>query len=745
MRLIKLIGLLTFGFGILGANVKGDTFTATGALNTAREAQTTTRLDNGQILVVGGCNSSGSPTATAELYSPATGTFAYTGSLNFARGMHTATLLQDGTVLITGGLSSGCSALAASTATAELYNPSTGTFSVVGSLQYARYHHSETLLTNGDVLIAGGTSTCPLFVCTVIAKAEIYTPSSETFAATGSMHYARSFHTATLLNSGSVLVAGGAENGSGTNSSAELFSTSTGTFAVTGSLNTARSSQVATLLANGKVLVAGGIKGSTYLSSAELYDPTAGTFSATGNMTTARSDACATLLSDALVLVAGGSSSGSTFLSSAELYNPTTGTFAADASMLTTRQGREITSLLSSGAVLVAGGINASGVLADAELYNGPFVGYVDPKFVVVGVTYAPPDPSSNTFVTYGNSTFIGTTNSVMNSFTSGKTFTVSLTRGFKIGKVLSGSVKDTYSTTSSQTTKNTSSVTVSFQTSTSEKTFGTGSYWTPVNNDYDTVWVWLNPVLIFSTSGNIVTSNGYGLDELDEAAMDIVGIQLGYLNGHFGSMPPDIQTSINRTWAAGQIWGSGQGPALTSADLAQIAAADPFSVATYGSTEIGFSPPSPETPDSRFTMSTCTAQSSFDYVQAAPSQVPAIFTCTLAYTNMSTQAQDISSTYSQTYSVDVSFTGSEFLSNFSSDVTSASTLSWTIDSNSSVTTSNTSTASLSDQGPPCNNVVQGQGPCVPVYDSGGNQPTQFFVYQDNMFGTFMFAPLHFY
>jgi hypothetical protein len=373
--------------------------------------------------------------------------------------------------------------------------------------------------------------------------------------------------------------------------------------------------------------------------------------------------------------------------------------------------------------------------------------GYVDPKFLVLGVTYAPPGPSANTSVSYTNSTFVGSTQSLSQSFMGSTTESVTLTRGFSIPMVASGKFSNTVATTATQSNKTTSTVTSSVQVSSGEKTFGTGDYFAPVNHDYDQIWVWLNPVAIFTINAGtpLPVWNGYGADSTDQNGLDIVPIPLGYLNGHFGAIPPDIQTSINRTWAANQMWPAGQGPALNSADLAQVASSDPFSVSTYGPNEIGSAPPSPSTPDNRFTLTTCNSSNSFSYLQAAPSTTANIFTCTLTYTNLSTLAQEISASYSQTFSVDDSFSGLGFFSDFSAELKTSNTLTWTTDAQSSLTTSTSSTGSLSVQGPPCNNVMLGVGPCVPVYDVNGNQPTQFMVYQDNMFGTFMFAPVHFY
>ena len=221
------------------------------------------------------------------------GVFENTGSLATAR-VHTATLLPNGKVLVAGGENA-----AADLASAELYDPASGTWTTTGSLVNSRSQHTATLLPNGKVLVAGGLGDGgPL------ASAELYDPASGTWTATGSLATARDGHTATLLPNGKVLVAGGF-NGSYF-ASAELYDPVSGTWTATGSLATARSLHSATLLPNGKVLVAGGLgAGDVALASAELYDPASGTWTATGSLATARADHTATLLPNGKVLVAG--------------------------------------------------------------------------------------------------------------------------------------------------------------------------------------------------------------------------------------------------------------------------------------------------------------------------------------------------------------------------------------------------------------------------------------------------------
>ncbi len=162
------------------------------------------------MLIAGGLGSSGL-LASAELYNPATGTFTATGSLNNLRYFHTATLLNNGLVLIAGG-----SGASGSLASAELYNPATGTFTATASLNTSRFYHTATPLSNGQVLIAGGTGSSGAF-----ASAELYNPATGTFAATSTLNTARYSHTATLLPTGKVLVAGGV--GPGVLATSELY------------------------------------------------------------------------------------------------------------------------------------------------------------------------------------------------------------------------------------------------------------------------------------------------------------------------------------------------------------------------------------------------------------------------------------------------------------------------------------------------------------------------------------------
>jgi Galactose oxidase, central domain len=350
-------------------------FLPTGSMTTPRLAHTATLLNTGKALVAGGINSytfvrNPPPpsrtlcfpvtTAQADIFDPAVGTFAATGSMTDSRAAHTSTLLQDGKVLVAGGSTS---RLAQTTIlrAAEVFDPAAATFTATGNMLTARELHTATLLTDGKVLVTGGLGGG--------MSAELFGPGTGSFTSTGSMTGPRYAHTATLLQNGKVLIAGGIGT-SGAVSTAELYDPVAGTFSPTGSMGTARWNHTATLLLpNGTVLIAGGLdQNHAALTSAEIYNPVTGMFTPTGSMQTARSEHTATLLPSGRVLVAGGGNY------VAELFDPVTGTFSLTGSMLIRRISHTAT-LLPNGEVLVTGsstpgGRFCGGATASAELYH---------------------------------------------------------------------------------------------------------------------------------------------------------------------------------------------------------------------------------------------------------------------------------------------------------------------------------------------------------------------------------------
>ncbi len=345
------------------------TWSRTGSLNVSRDSHTSTLLPNGKVLVVGGNDSNGT-LRSAELYDPANGTWSNTGNPVTDRAFHTATLLLNGKVLVAGGFS--CAPppqICFVRNDAELYDPSTGTWSGTGNLNNAREAHTATLLSNGKVLVVGGFGD----------TAELYDPISGTWSDTGRLNLDDTLvrPTATLMRSGKVLVAGGLLCNSnscsnGTNI-AKLYDPASGAWSSTGNLNTGRELHTATLLPNGKVLIAGGFIDTgfgTTTNSAELYDPDTGTWSITGNLNQGRAYHTATLLPTGQVLVAGGFfvQTLPNITDLAELYDPGTGTWSNTANLNIGRRFHPAT-LLFNGKVLIAGG-NGFGAPNSAELYE---------------------------------------------------------------------------------------------------------------------------------------------------------------------------------------------------------------------------------------------------------------------------------------------------------------------------------------------------------------------------------------
>ncbi len=274
-------------------------------------------------------------------------------SMHELRASHTATVLKDGRVLVAGGFKKGPDGHGQIySRTAELYDPRTESFVPTADMSVRRAGHTATLLPSGKVLIAGGFTEDGL-----TASAELYDPSSQTFALVGTMSVPRGGSTATLLLNGDVLVAGGGDVVA--TASADLFHSATNQFSPTGSMTAPRLAHTATLLPDGKVFVLGGASARTVLSSGELYDPATGTFAPAGTMKLPRYKHAAILLRDGHTLILGGSDERDWRgkYNSAEIYDWKSGKFTPIQSMATERfKFPSAVVQLNGGNVLICGG-----------------------------------------------------------------------------------------------------------------------------------------------------------------------------------------------------------------------------------------------------------------------------------------------------------------------------------------------------------------------------------------------------
>jgi N-acetylneuraminic acid mutarotase len=182
----------------------------------------------------------------------------------YVREEHTATLLNNGQVLLVGTLVG-----TAGRSVAELYDPTSNTWSTSGTMAYGRYDHAATLLNNGHVLVTGQNSTIGDAGGSI---AEIYDPATNTWSIAGTMAYPRYLNTSTLLNNGQVLVVGTLSINAG-QSIAELYDPVSNTWTEADTLTYGRRSHMANLLNNGQVLITTTSLSNPGQSIAELYTP----------------------------------------------------------------------------------------------------------------------------------------------------------------------------------------------------------------------------------------------------------------------------------------------------------------------------------------------------------------------------------------------------------------------------------------------------------------------------------------
>ncbi len=341
-------------------------------LSSARANASAALLQDGRVLITGGDSGSG-PVVTADFFA-ADGTISAAPPMLNARSKHVSVTLQDGRVLVAGGITAGGSA----TSTAEIYDPSTNSWTSVGTgMTEARSGANAALLPDGRVIIAGGQNGS-----SISSTIEIFDPVACSFSFAATMSSPRTQDAMAVRKDGRVIIIGGS-NGTSPIASTDILDPVAGTIGTGPTLAVARFGHTATTLLNGDVVVIGGNNGNADpaqmdVTPTELFDPTTGTFTTlAANLATPREGHLAFLLpNNNSVLIAGGTSAG-TAIASAELFAPAespegvwTYGFASIGSMSAARSSasgsaNQITAPSSvmqrNGVLMVAGGMDANG------------------------------------------------------------------------------------------------------------------------------------------------------------------------------------------------------------------------------------------------------------------------------------------------------------------------------------------------------------------------------------------------
>jgi hypothetical protein len=337
-----------------------------------------------------------------------------------------------------------------------------------------------------------------------------------------------------------------------------------------------------------------------------------------------------------------------------------------------------------------------------ATMTGGADVGSIGLKFMVLSVIYAPPGAKSS--VDYGSSTVLGTTSSITSTFSSQTGMSVKLS-----GTIASSKNSATVSNSFTAATDNSTSVEINKTIGNDIITPGPLNSNDGIDHDQDVILVWLNPLANFLATGtNTGQWTGYSFDGNDPAnEMDVVALYVAWLKNP-SLIPPGVAAALARTWATPPKDGSG--PGLTTADYQAILARDPFA---NGSTTID---------PARFDLQ---QGNTLFYEPPAAGGQPLTQKYILGYQNKTTLGKTVTDTYTVGYS-ETAGGGLNFSKwlNVNLEVTSSLELKWINKAATQDINTTNQNATLSLTGP----------------NTGYQGSTQLQLYQDNVYGTFMFA-----
>ena len=382
LRKLTLLALVVF-FGPIGSIVSAQSPSGHNIFvrvhnraHAPRVLHTQTLLSNGRVLLAGGFSTLSGllplGNKDLEIFDPRTNIFNVVTVMPTIRAMHTATVLPDGRVLFIGG--------AASTVV-EVFDPRTNTVSPVGNILNARAEHAATLLSDGRILITGGIRAHLSYrngafqlKLNLVRETELFDPKTGKSEILHTRNpIARRGHTQTLLGNGTVLIAGGDRSGN-----CLLLDPKTRVVRRVVRLTTSREDHTATLLPNGEVLIIGGSRRGKSLATAEVYDPVQERFfRRESTMSIVREDHTATLLADGRVLVTGGEDNQAgpkkkdVVLRGADVFDPNLKRFTRLMDLNSARDDHRAT-LLKDGRVFIFGGLNERDEVLDSGEFFVP-------------------------------------------------------------------------------------------------------------------------------------------------------------------------------------------------------------------------------------------------------------------------------------------------------------------------------------------------------------------------------------
>jgi hypothetical protein len=326
-------------------------WTSAGNMATARWSHSATLLSSGRVLVAGGITG-GVALASAELYDPTSTTWAATGALHVARASQTATTLGSGATVLVAGGDDNTQALSS----CEVYSTSTGTWTTTGSMSGTRDYHNAWSLDSTHVLVAAGVS-WTASTWNVLGTSAIYTSTSGTWAATGSLSQPRVFASSISLSSGSTPLIVGGDNGTTVLGTSETYSTLTSTWGQTlGALTAPRENAVISTTSTGATIFGGTNYSGAPLASTETLAILGLAWTSNTSMTTARGLAAIASTSTGPLVIGGGSTSAAS-LATTEQYNGSLSSVTVGPVLTQARWGHTATTL-GNGHVLVAGGLD---------------------------------------------------------------------------------------------------------------------------------------------------------------------------------------------------------------------------------------------------------------------------------------------------------------------------------------------------------------------------------------------------